>query len=109
MILFEPFDAKPWGRFLRAQLLTPPLDVELLAGQPDLLGDLGARRGVVTWGGNPHRFLERMGGALVPVTAFMPDAATARQEYYYHAVQNCLYKRVVTARRPTVAFWQRVL
>ncbi len=73
------------------------------------LTDLGARRGRITPGYNPNRFIELHGGTIIEPTAFEPDAATHRHEFYYNAITNTLYKKVVTRREPgiVVAYWQK--
>ena len=63
------------------------------------LRDLATRRGPVTVGGLPHNFLELYGAEMVEVTAFEPDPKTYRNEYYYNASQNQLYRRIVIERR----------
>lgn len=43
-------------------------------------------------------------------TAFEPDAATHRNDYYYNAVTNILYKKIITRKyRGTIAaYWQKI-
>jgi len=79
----------------------------------DFLTDLYARRGTAKIAGNPVRFLERIAGAtMVEVTAFEPDPTTYRHDYYYNAITNRLYKKIVVERRPelgvTIAHWKPV-
>lgn len=63
-----------------------------------MLTDLAERLGRRAVGGNPHQFLEFFAGAkLVTLTAFEPDPATHRDDYYYNTITNRLYKKVVTA------------
>ncbi len=41
-------------------------------------------------------------------TAFEPDPRTHRDDYYYNAITNVLYKKVITRQEPgiIVAHWQ---
>ncbi len=73
------------------------------------LADLGQRRGRPGVGHNPVWFLERLGGTIIEPTAFEPDPATHRHDYYYNAETNTLYKKVVTRRERgiVVAHWQK--
>jgi hypothetical protein len=73
------------------------------------LQDLFARRGLKRIGELSARFLELDGATIVEPTAFEPDAATYRGEYYYNAITNTLYRKVVTRREPgvVVAYWQK--
>lgn len=74
------------------------------------LEELFGRRGRREGGFNPAWFLELTGGELVIPTAFEPDASTFRGNYYYHAVTNVLYRKVITRQQPgiIVAHWVRV-
>ncbi len=75
----------------------------------EFLTDLMARRGRPTPGHDSVWFLERRGGTIIQPTAFAPDAASHRGDYYYNAATNTLYRRVVTRREPgmVVAHWQK--
>ncbi len=74
------------------------------------LADLGDRRGRPSPGHNSVWFLERFGATIVQPTAFEPDPATHRDDYYYNATTNALYKKVVSRREPgiVVAHWQKM-
>lgn len=72
---------------------------DILASSRATIADVLSRRGPATVGGNPLNFLELYGAAMVEVTAFEPDPRTFRGEYYYNAVTDRLYRRIVTARR----------
>lgn len=73
------------------------------------LADLAQRRGRPTPGHDSVRFLELAGGSIIEPTAFEPDPATHRHDYYYNAVTNTLYRKVVTRREKgiVVAHWQK--
>lgn len=75
----------------------------------DFLDDLTARRGRPGVGHDSVWYLELTGGRVIEPTAFEPDAATHRDDFYYNAVTNALYRRVVTRREPgiVVAHWQQ--
>lgn len=53
--------------------------------------------------------VELFGGEVIEPTAFEPDAATHRSDFYYNAVTNVLYRRVITRQEPgiIVAHWQK--
>lgn len=57
------------------------------------LRDLTRRRGQITVGGNPSRFIELAGGKEVPTSWFEPSAKTFRSDYYYNTRVNKLYKK----------------
>ncbi len=80
-----------------------------MSTRQDFLDDLSQRRGVPGVGHDSIWFLERTGATIIEPTAFEPDAATYRSDYYYNAVTNTLYRRVVTRREPgiVVAHWQK--
>ncbi len=73
------------------------------------LADLAERRGRPSPGYNPVWFVELWGGTVVEATAFEPDPATHRHDYYYNTETNTLYKKVVTRHEKgiTVAHWQK--
>ncbi|MBD3407288.1 MAG: hypothetical protein GF411_14315 [Candidatus Lokiarchaeota archaeon] len=73
----------------------------------NILDDIMERRNVASTfpeGGLPHRFIELLGGEIVEVTAFEPDARTSDMDFYYNARDNVLYKRI-KSRFP---HWMRV-
>jgi hypothetical protein len=73
------------------------------------INDLIARRGRKTNGHMPAWFMERWGANLIEPTAFEPDPTSYRHDYYYNAVTNALYKRIVTRHGDiTIARWQKV-
>jgi len=81
-------------------------------GQEDtnqFLQDLTIRRGLNKVGEFPARLLELYGGTIVEPTAFEPDPTTCRNEYYYNAITNTLYRKVVTRKQlgVVVAHWQK--
>jgi hypothetical protein len=73
------------------------------------LSDLSARRGRPAVGHNSIWFLERRGATIIEPTAFEPDPATHRHDFYYNATTNTLYKKVVTRKERgiVVAHWQK--
>lgn len=80
----------------------------MTANQLAFLTDLTTRRGRPTPGYNPVWFIELHGGTIIEPTAFEPDPATHRSDYYYNAGTNVLYKKIVSRREPgiVVAHWQ---
>lgn len=62
------------------------------------LSALRARRGTFIPTGLTHNFVRLNGGRLVECTAFEPDPATYRGDYYYNAAENRLYKRTTGLR-----------
>ena len=58
--------------------------------------DVLDRRGKATVGGNPHRFIELVGGREVLYQSHEPDPATTREFFYYNTRNNMLFKRVET-------------
>ncbi len=74
------------------------------------LADLYNRRLNNDLGGIGVRTVEGYGGAIVEPTAFEPDPTTYRDEYYYNAVTNALYKKIIVRREYAVlsAYWQKV-
>lgn len=44
-------------------------------------------------GGNPHQFVELLGGKMVEIWAYPPDPLTFREEYYYNSTINELFKK----------------
>lgn len=75
----------------------------------DFLADLSQRRGRPYAGYNPSWFIELNGGTIIEPTAFEPDPATHRGDFYYNAVTNTLYRKVVSRREPGIvtAHWQK--
>jgi len=75
------------------------------------LDDLYERRGKRSVGNNNTVwFLELDGATVIEPTAFEPDPATYRGDYYYNARLNVLYKKIITRSEPGVihAYWQKV-
>jgi hypothetical protein len=74
----------------------------------DFLADLITRRGKKQIGSNSVRAVELMGGKIIEPTAFEPDPNTYRGEYYYNAITNVLYRKVVVRTDPVlVATWRK--
>jgi len=77
--------------------------------QTDFLTDLFARRGTPSPGHDPVWFLECFGATIIEPTAFEPDPSTHRDDFYYNAVTNALYKKVISRKEyGIVAVWQKV-
>lgn len=78
----------------------------------DLSLTIFERRKPVSVGGNPFNWVELFGGRYLEPTAFEPDAATYRGNYYYNAITNRLYQKVITVHRPeqgvTRAHWKAI-
>lgn len=51
-------------------------------------------------GGNPTRFIELVGGRFVPIMFYPPDPSTFRDEFYYNARLNRLYKKIGSKPSP---------
>lgn len=81
-----------------------------LAETYSFLDDLFSRRGRKYGGFNNIRTVELDGGRIIEPTAFEPDASTYRNDYYYNAVTNTLYKKIITRSEPgiIVAHWQKI-
>lgn len=58
------------------------------------------------------RLLETIGAQFVDILNYEPDAVTFRHEYYYHARQNVLYRRIWTVNKPLeglqIAKWMKI-
>ena len=78
--------------------------------QTEFLTDLNDRRTIRSIGDWSAWMLELNGAKVIEPTAFEPDPATHRSEYYYNAETNVLYRKIVTRREPgvVVAHWQKV-
>lgn len=87
-----------------------PEDATSLSKTNEFLEDLLSRRGIKKGGFNNIRFVELEGGRVIEPTAFEPDPRTYRGEYYYNAITNALYRKIVTRREPgiVVAHWQKI-
>lgn len=51
-------------------------------------------------GGNPARFIELVGGRFVPIMFYPPDPITFRDEFYYNARLNRLFKKIGSKPNP---------
>ena len=71
-----------------------------------VLVDILLRRGYGGVGHNPHRFVERFGGVMVPVLFYEPDANTARCDWYYNARLNQLFKRIKVKGAAPLYYWK---
>ncbi|MHA2065094.1 MAG: hypothetical protein ACXABY_12025, partial [Candidatus Thorarchaeota archaeon] len=56
-------------------------------------------------GGNPHRFLELVGSKSVVESFYEPDPITFRDQFYYNARLNKLYKKINSQPSPV---WKQV-
>jgi hypothetical protein len=62
-------------------------------------------RGIREPGGNPHWFIELLGGEEVSFQFYEPDPKTFRDDYYYNSRDNRLYAK---GRSGPVYFWKSV-
>lgn len=62
--------------------------------------DIGLRQGNPGGGFCDPRFLELYGARIIEPTAFEPDPRTYRGEYYYNAVTNQLFRKVISRNDP---------
>ena len=76
----------------------------------DFITDLFSRRLNDEIGGLGVHAVELYGGMIIEPTAFEPDPTTYRGEYYYNAISNALFKKIMVRKEYTVlsAYWQRV-
>jgi hypothetical protein len=75
----------------------------------DFLADLHSKRGCSGGGSNSVWLMELNGATIIEPTAFEPDPVTHRNDYYYNATQNVLYRRIIVRKLPViVAHWKRV-
>jgi len=76
----------------------------------EFLSDLMNRRVHYQTGHWTARTFELIGAGVIEPTAFEPDPTTYRGEYYYNAVTNALYRKIVTRQEAgvVVAHWQKV-
>jgi hypothetical protein len=76
----------------------------------DFLVDLFSRRLNDEIGGLGVRTVELYGGMVIEPTAFEPDPTTYRDEYYYNAISNALFKKIIVRKEFSIlsAYWQRV-
>jgi hypothetical protein len=90
------------------EIISPP-DLSGRDRTRAFLNDLGNRRGRPSPGHNSIWFLELSGVTIIEPTAFEPDPATHRHDYYYNAVTNTLYRKVVSRHETgiAVAHWQK--
>lgn len=78
--------------------------------QEQFFDDLTIRRGNFV-GGQPFptSVVELNGGSTVHLSAFEPDPATFREDYYYNTKTNVLYKKLSkTVNGFKVASWSKV-
>ena len=79
--------------------------------QQEWLDELSEVRGRRFVGNNNTVWMLELAGATpIEPTAFEPDAATYRGDYYYNAITNALYKKIITRKEPGIihAYWQKV-
>jgi hypothetical protein len=75
------------------------------------LNELSEVRGRQFVGNNNTVWMLELAGATpIEPTAFEPDPATHRGDYYYNAITNALYKKIITRKEPGIvhAYWQKV-
>ena len=80
-----------------------------LAVTREFLSDLKQKRLPKSVGFNNIRMVERLGGCVLEPTAFPPDPNTYRHEYYYNAITNTLYRKVIStdANGYMAAHWKK--
>jgi hypothetical protein len=80
-----------------------------LAVTNEFLSDLNHKRQPKSVGFNNIRMVERLGGCVLEPTAFPPDPNTHRHEYYYNAITNALYRKVIIidANGNKAAHWKK--
>jgi len=90
--------------------LFPDDDGEGLAKSYEFVQDLFNRRKSIKGGNNNIRIVELKGGRVIEPTAFEPDARTYRGEYYYNAVSNALYRKIMTKKEHGIiaAHWVKI-
>lgn len=81
-----------------------------MTARSDFFDDLADRLGKPQTGHNPIWFLELEGAQVIIPTAFEPDPVTHRGQYYYNAITNSLYRKVITKDSAGIktAHWQRI-
>lgn len=57
-------------------------------------------------GYNPHWMVERFNGKMVEVLYLEPDPNTFRDDYYYNARTNQLFKKITIGSKPSVSHWK---
>ena len=57
-------------------------------------------------GYNPHRFVELLGGDMVPMSNYEPDPQTFRGDYYYNTRYNKLYKKLTRGVATQQTYWK---
>lgn len=73
--------------------------------------DLLSKKGTTEESFDTVRFVELQKGQVLEPTAFEPDPVSHRNDYYYNAKTNILYKKIITKRIGlliTNAHWKRV-
>jgi hypothetical protein len=73
--------------------------------------DLLSKKGTTEESFDTVRFVELQKGQVLEPTAFEPDPVSHRNDYYYNAKTNILYKKIITKRTGlliTNAHWKRV-
>lgn len=76
----------------------------------DFLADLQARRNTRSVGQQNVRLVELNGGKIIEPTAFEPDPVSHRDEYYYNANTNTLFRRIWTRNSNGLqnAHWKKI-
>ena len=76
------------------------------------LNDINTRRNLQSISNNfmTARLLEIDGANIIEPTAFEPDPNTYRNKYYYNAISNTLYMKMINRQEPglVVAYWKKV-
>lgn len=75
----------------------------------DFLINLNQRRGYPIKGHTSIWELETHGAVVIEPTAFEPDPLTHRNDYYYNAITNTLYQRIIITQDAfKSAYWKKV-
>ena len=106
-----PMPVEDWAELdLETWCITPLDGLDDEARTDTFLDDLAIRRMAPTAATNSNRLdVELNGGSYVEITSFEPDPATFRDDFYYNAVSNTLYKKIVVSQCNgiTSAFWKQ--
>ena len=76
----------------------------------DFLTDLQSRRSARSVGQQNVRLVELNGGKIIEPSAFEPDPVSHRDEYYYNATTNTLFRRIWTRNSNGLqnAYWKKI-
>jgi hypothetical protein len=107
MLSYATLTSNELSRLTTEELFTLPISI----GLTEFVTDLLDRRRPITNGGNPHRFMELVGGQEILYQFYEPDANTTRELYYYNTRTNILYKRIEVTNPGTnrrYSIWKQI-